>query len=223
MPVNHLQKATVSRLNTLLNSLAEQASLIDQYNTQQQSHWLIENNNLFSPQLFKSDSDKYSHYVIEVKTGLTEFQRLSSKITSEPHHEILAKTKLLHIEQQIMAIVNALKANDAMHLAAERSYNAYKEYKNKKMRNKQSQYQDIANNFMASSHQLYQKLSEHHEFERRLLDMINEREIKRQKSKQSETASQLSNEVLALHQRLGRCRKAITAIEKEIEFAERKT
>lgn len=223
MPANYFQVATVTRLNNLLNNLTEQAELIDQYNAQQKSHWLVENNILFSPQLFKSDSDSYAIYVAEVKAGLKEFQRLASKTKSEQYQEELAKTKLAHIEQQVLAIVNALKANDSMHLAAERSYNAHKNYKHKKTANKPNQYQSIAGNFMLTSHQLYQKLSEHHEFERRLLDMIETREQQRQKSKLQDNANQLSNEILALHQRLGRCRKAITSIEREIEFAERKS
>ena len=54
------------------------------------------------------------------------------------------------------------------------------------------------------------------EFERRLLAMVHEREQQRQQAtnKQSE---RLSEEILALHQRLGRCRQAISKLEREIE------
>ena len=72
-----------------------------------------------------------------------------------------------------------------------------------------------------SSHQLYQKLTEHHEFERRLMDMLSEKERQRLESKKHES-EKLSVEVLTLHQRLGRCRKAISAIQREIELAEKR-
>ena len=73
---------------------------------------------------------------------------------------------------------------------------------------------------LLSSHQLYQQLNEHHEFERRLMDMITEREQERVRSK-SAINDKLSLEVLALHQLLGRCRKAISSIERNIELAEK--
>ncbi len=74
---------------------------------------------------------------------------------------------------------------------------------------------------MLTSHQLYEKLNKNREFERRLMLMVAEREQQRTQCRASE-AEKLSNEVLALHQRLGRCRKAISLIERDIEFAEKK-
>ena len=74
---------------------------------------------------------------------------------------------------------------------------------------------------MLNSHQLYQKLTEHHEFERRLMDMVAEREAMRAKCKKHES-EKLSIEVLTLHQRLGRCRRAISTIERDIEQVEKR-
>ena len=50
--------------------------------------------------------------------------------------------------------------------------------------------------------------------------MLNERELLR-KSASPAKAKKLSDEVLALHQRLGRCRQAISKIERQIEVAEK--
>jgi len=66
---------------------------------------------------------------------------------------------------------------------------------------------------LGGTHQaLYQKLSETHEFERRLLDLIHEAA-----RDQLDPARQL-----ALHARLGRCRKAISQLEAEIQWLEQK-
>lgn len=66
---------------------------------------------------------------------------------------------------------------------------------------------------LGGSHQaLYQKLSETHEFERRLQQMINE----------AASSEQDPVRQLALHARLGRCRKAISQLETEIQWLEQK-
>jgi primosomal replication protein N'' len=111
-----------------------------------------------------------------------------------------------------------------MHQAAQASFNAKKNVRRKSAQaaqlNQTDKYNKMAKSVLLSSHQLYQQLTEHHEFERRLKDMITEREQERTRSK-SANIDKLSQEVLALHQRLGRCRKAISAIERNIEQAEK--
>jgi primosomal replication protein N'' len=73
---------------------------------------------------------------------------------------------------------------------------------------------------MQSSHELYQELSQNHEFERRLQEMI---DIRKQQlsSANSTQASKLNQEILVLHARLGRCRKAISATEDKIQQVEK--
>jgi primosomal replication protein N'' len=197
--------------------LALEAKQIDAQNTQNKSHRLIENNNLFSPTLFFSQSDRYLPYVEEIQRRLTEFRRLVSANKIE-----LSKALLEHLEQQISAISNALQANSTIHQAAKLSFDANKKVRIKKAKAKQiTKYRDIANKLVLSSHQLYQKLTEHHEFERRLMDMLTEKERQRLECKKHES-DKLSVEVLTLHQRLGRCRKAISIIERDIELAEKR-
>jgi primosomal replication protein N'' len=197
--------------------LATDAKQIDIQNTQNKSHQLIENNNLFSRALFFSQSDRYLPYVEEVERRLAEFTRLvaSNKIA-------LSKVLLEQIEQQISAISNALHANSAIHQAAKISFDANKKVIIKRAKAKQAnKYRDMAKNLVQNSQQLYQKLTEHHEFERRLNDMLLEKEQQRLKCKAHEN-ERLSFEVLTLHQRLGRCRKAISTIERDIEQAEKR-
>ncbi len=208
---------SIERLTEVLKDLAIEAKQIDTNNTQNKSHRLIENNNLFSPTLFFSQSDRYLPYVEEIERRLAEFTRLVATNKIE-----LSKALLTHLEQQIFAISNALQANSTIHQAAKLSFDANKKIRIKKAKAKQvNTYRDLAKKLVLSSHQLYQKLTEHHEFERRLMDMLSEKERQRLESKKHES-EKLSVEVLTLHQRLGRCRKAISAIQREIELAEKR-
>ena len=208
---------SIERLTEVLIRLAREAKQIDTINTQNKSHRLIENNNLFSPALFYSQSDRYLPYVQEVEHRVAEFKRLVASNKIE-----LSRALLEHLEQQISAISNALHANSTMHQAAKLSFNANKKVRIKLAKAKQvNKYRDLAKKIVLNSHQLYQKLSEHHEFERRLMDMLMEKERQRLKCKTHEN-QKLSAEVLTLHQRLGRCRKAISIIERDIELAEKR-
>jgi len=208
---------SIERITEVLKHLAKEAKQIDTQNTQNKSHQLIENNNLFSPTLFFSQSDRYLPYVEEIERRLVELTRLLATNKIE-----LSKALLEHLEQQIFAISTALHANFTIHQAAKLSFDANKKVRIKKAKAKQvNKYRDLAKNLVLNSQQLYQKLTEHHEFERRLMDMLTEKEQQRLECKKHEN-EKLSAEVLTLHQRLGRCRKAISTIERDIELAEKR-
>lgn len=208
---------SLERLTKILVRLSKDARQIDMKNSQKKSHRLVENNNLFSPSLFHSQSDRYLPYVEEIEHKLAEFERLvtGDKIT-------LSKVLLEQLEQQISAVSNALNANSTIHQAAKISFDANNKVKIKKAKAKQAnKYKSLAQNLVLNSQQLYQKLTEHHEFERRLNDMLIEKEQQRLKCKPHES-EKLSLDVLTLHQRLGRCRKAISTIERDIELTEKR-
>ncbi|ALO35534.1 primosomal replication protein N'' [Colwellia sp. MT41] len=212
----------IQRLTTLLEHLSVQAKQTDLLNTKHKSHYLIENNNLFSQHLFSTESDKFSPYTKEVTKRLNEFSRLYRSSTNNVNKAEIALSSLLKIEQQIAALMKAIEANQVMHQAAQVSVDARKKVRIKATKASQyDNYNKMAKEVLLSSHQLHQQLSEHHEFERRLMAMVTEREQQRIQSKAS-NSNKLSQEVLALHQRLGRCRKAISAIERNIELAQKK-
>jgi len=206
----------IDRLSALLKQLATKAKQIDKKNAMEKVHRLIENNNLFSAELFVSQSDRFTPYIEEIQRKLPEYSRLVKAEKIE-----FSVLLLQQIEQQVVAISNALHANSTLHQAAKLSFDAHSKAKIKRSKS-QNKYKDFAKKIMLTSQQLYQKLNEHHEFERRLMDMVAERELQRVKSKASDS-SKLSTEVLALHQRLGRCRKAISTIERDIELAEKRS
>lgn len=201
-----INAAALARLNTLLATLKVQAQVIDKENSQAKAHRLLADSSLFSENLFHSYSDKFSDYINEVEKKLASLTRLINAGKA-----LYAVNEIALVEQQISSLVNALHANKTMHDEAQLRLTASKKRNFKK----------AAKSIMQSSHQLHQKLAEHHEFERRLAEMITDRE---QLLAQSTPHKQqiIAQEVLALHQRLGRCRQAISKIERSIEMSEKR-
>jgi primosomal replication protein N'' len=196
---------SIERINTVLDDLSQQAKIIDEVNQQTKSHYLLKDKDVFSENLFVTNSDKIQVYVDEVRGKNIELSRLLAKGKNELSHN-----RLQSIEQQISAIINALRSNKGIHQEAQYRLNAINARRYKK----------AAKQLFKSSQALYQQLSENHEFERRLVAMLDERELLRQTATPSK-ANKITTEVLALHQRLGRCRQAISKIERQIEVAEK--
>jgi primosomal replication protein N'' len=196
---------SLDRITAVLDDLTEQAKIVDEVNQQTKSHYLLKDKNVFSEELFSTNSDRILVYVNEVRGKTVELSRLLSRGKNELSHN-----RLQRIEQQISAIINALRSNKGIHQEAQYRLNAINTRRYKK----------AAKQLFQSSQALYQQLSEHHEFERRLIGMIDERDEIR-KSVTPSKANKIAAEILALHQRLGRCRQAISKIERQIELAEK--
>ncbi|NQY36182.1 MAG: primosomal replication protein [Alteromonadaceae bacterium] len=201
-----MKNDAIDRINTVLINLAEQAKTTDAINTKTKAHLLLKDNALFSETLFVTYSDKFFSYVQEIKRNTATLQRLIN--AKKPD---VAYNQLTHIEQQIASLINALNSNQAMHNEAQHRLNAFKTRRYKK----------AAKSIMLTSHSLHQKLAETHEFERRLADMITDREKDRLKATPAK-AKKIATEILAIHQRLGRCRQAISKIERQIELSEKR-
>jgi len=200
----------ITRLLSIVEQLRQQAKLVDDINAKNKAHKMIENNSLFSIGLFVSDSDCFSPYVDELEVKVYGLSRLIKAQQTE-----LSTLALEKIEQQITALLRALNANKTMHDEAKVRLDA------KITSIKARQYKKAVQSVIQSSQELYQKLSEHHEFERRLVNMLNEKE-QQLSNCSSALRQELSQQTLTIHQRLGRCRKAISLIERDIEFSEKR-
>lgn len=207
MAVLNTTSKAINRLNQIIEQLAERAQYIDQQNSQLASHQHFLDKSLFSPQLFSTKSDKFSDYIQECKQKLALLRKCIQQQQNEYAVEILTI-----VEQQISALKSGLNANNAMHA---NQANAFK-----RRARKAPAYKKIAQKILSPIHELYDKLAETHEFERRLALMIAEREQQKMTANSVQNA-QLNKEILALHQRLGRCRRAISKIEQDIERAEK--
>ncbi|AWB56937.1 MULTISPECIES: primosomal replication protein PriC [unclassified Colwellia] len=197
-------QSAINKIHAILDQIDEQAKLVDQQNKHSKSHKIIQENDIFSEKLFLTHSDQFHPYVAEVKDKTNELSRLLTA-----NKNTLAHSRLLIIEQQISALRNALNSNSTLH----------KEPAQRLVAIKSRRFKKAAQAVMQSSHNLHNKLNETFEFERRLLEMIEIRE-RQMHGAPANKSKQLTDETLALHQRLGRCRQAISKLEREISKSE---
>lgn len=206
-----MNMSAIVRLKAIALEIEKKASLIDKKNAALPAHKRMEDKSIFSLHLFSTKSDKFYPYVQELNKQISDLQRF---VTSYPDE--LVQSLIEKIESQMTSLMTALAANTAMHQDASIQMAANKVKYQKKQLN------IVAKKILQPTHELYQKLSEHHEFERRLTAMLHEKESSRMAANKA-TVDKLSQDVLILHQRLGRCRKAISLIERDIELAEKRS
>lgn len=192
----------VDKLKWHVENLVSQAEEFDKAKWFDKNSYIQSQPSLFSNRLFVSKSLKLRDYVDEIVQSL-------ASLPPETHRHAY-QFAITKIGEQIEAVIKVLKSTPVW--AKE----------NKPSTQKQQQYRKAITRIMQSSHELYQELSQNHEFERRLMDMIEER--KRLLDDASKTdVEKLNKEIFALHMRLGRCRKAIAATEEKILFAEKQS
>ena len=129
----------------------------------------------------------------------------------EQKRSALSQHRLISIEQQMASIITAIDANNSMNKADTITLNA----------NKQRSYKKAAQKLFQPIQNLYSQLSETIEFERRLLVMLAEKQAILSSSPPNKKV-QATDDVLIVHQRLGRCRQAISKIERQIETQEKR-
>lgn len=204
---------SLERLTSIIHELDQQAKQLDKQNSQQKVLNQLSDNPLFSSNLFYFQGDRLSGYTQELLKRVKEIQKHLAC-----NNKLVAHQLITNIEQQISALLNAFGANNIRLKSATFEQKQRQHWYNKN--NKQaSKYQQAVSAVLEPIQSLYQKLSEYHGFEQRLAVMIAEREQTR--AQKGVSSAQLSQEILALHQRLGRCRKAITQVEQQIALAEK--
>jgi len=202
--LNKWQQLT-TQLEQQLLQLASQASQIDQ----QAPAW--QRRDWFDSELFQCHSPQLLDYVQEAMQLLQRLKQPNRGagellIMQQQNQRRLAEK----LSDQMQALSRAFQSLDV------RQRERGKSRKVKAATPPTTAQRQRAGQLLAElggSHQaLYQKLSETHEFERRLLDLI-----QTAAREQQDPARQL-----AMHARLGRCRKAIFQIEAEIQWLEQK-
>ena len=204
--VRHNNKKLLSKLTIITEDLKTQTSLID-YESRNLPASMLLTTDCFINTLFQQKSEYLSSYVQEVRVNIAKLDELMSDLNKNDRCELLIKV----IEQQILALITAINARTTQLKIAKQQCQIQNRYFQKK----------AAQSFMQSSHALYQNLAETHEFERRLMVMLEEKQkaLLTAPTKKQQT---LSEQILTLHQRLGRCRQAISKIEHQIELSEKR-
>lgn len=191
----------IVKLQQQIEQLAQHAHQFDKAKWFDKNRYIQAQPSLFAHSVFATKSLKLCDYVDEIKEA---FARLPSP--EKRHAYAFALEKL---STQIEAVIKVLKSTPVW--AKEKKFTKPKKAK---------VYKQAVKKIMQSSHELYQELSQNHEFERRLQEMI---DIRKQQLLSASTteASKINQEILSLHARLGRCRKAITATEDKIHQVEK--
>lgn len=204
-------KKDVLRLKSVVEQLAQDAGAVDEANKQRKSNYYLQDQALFDEKLFPIASTSYYAYVKYTQQRIEHLEALLDTKQRE-----FCKALLEQLVEQITALIKAIKANDSRYHDSQYRLDR----RNRLHKQKTEKYKKAAKTVLMSSHQLHAKLAEYRGFERRLEEMIRTKDQQLKKSQKHDTnAMQL--EVLTLHQRLGRCRRAINDIEKQIEFSEK--
>jgi len=198
---------SLKKIDVIILDLEHTALQLDTNNDKLKAHKLLQDSAMFSSDLFRTSSDLFIDYIDEIKINAKQLKRL---ITA--NNTSLIEYRIESIERQISSLLNAFNSNKGMHNEAQNRLNAHKARRFKKS----------AKNLVQPSQNLYQTLAEHHEFERRLIQMLTDKEAERNVAP-ARKLDKLSQEVLVLHQRLGRCRQAISKIENDIVNLEKRS
>ncbi|EWH06746.1 MULTISPECIES: primosomal replication protein [Pseudoalteromonas] len=183
--------------------LKHQATQFDQSNLFAKNRYMQAQPSLFDRGVFTTKSMKLADYVSEIEDEL--------KSLPPAEHRHAYQYALERITQQVQAVFNVIKSTPVW--AKENKYSF-------KPKTKPQVYKQAVQKMMQSSHELYDELKQNHEFERRLVLMIEERKLKLDAASAAK-AAEINQEILALHARLGRCRKAISATEDKIQQVEK--
>jgi primosomal replication protein N'' len=199
----NMQSVAFEKLCHQINLLKQQAIKFDNAKLLTKNRYMQAQPSLFDRRVFSTKSLNLVDYVIEIED---EIDRLPP-----PKHRHAYNYALERIGNQVEAVFNVIKSTP---IWAKENKNTFKS------RSKPKVLQQAAKKIMQPIHELYDELKQNHEFERRLVLMIDERKLKMQNVGPAK-ASELNLEILTLHGRLGRCRKAISATEEKIQQVEK--
>lgn len=207
----------LERINTLLTRLHAQAETYDQdkNNLRRSFHA-----SLFNEQLFKSSGKRLVPFVEEAITLLNQLQHQVDKKSPQS----LVRYQCDKLLDQCKALTLALNSSNQQQKASARDQQVRKAVALRRHRNqpqqKNNKFEWLSNSIMANSHELYQELSKHHGYERKLSDKIASLESQLANYQGADKIG-LQQTILKQHQRLGQCRKAIYFIEQKIQQMEK--
>ncbi len=198
-----MPSAALDKLRQQVATLKQQAEQFDKAKLFSKNRYMQAQPSLFDRAVFSTKSMNLADYVVEIE------DEIASLPPSEHRH---AYTYALErIASQVQAVFNVIKSTPIWVKENKSHY---------KPRAKQPVYKQAVQKIMQSSHELYDELKQNHEFERRLVLMIEERKLQMEKASPAQ-AQKLNQEILTTHARLGRCRKAISATEDKIQQVEK--
>ena len=174
-----------------------------------QQQW-FKASDVFNSSHFYTKSDELKDYIKELENNVN---RLAT-VNDTTHAEYLTE----RISVQFTCLKNFYNSS-----YLSKKYTS----QNKQLFSKVNRVKQMAAKATQSSQELYQELSKLQEYERRLLDMVTEKQSMLNQAQQGRISNtqktELQNQVLVTQQRLGRCRKAISGVEEQIQRLDTRT
>ena len=198
-----MQTHALDKLRQQVATLKQQAEQFDSAKLFSKNRYMQAQPSLFDRGVFSTKSMNLTDYVTEIEDEITS-------LPPSDHRHAYAYA-LERIGNQVQAVFSVIKSTP---IWAKENKSQYKP------RPKNTVYKQAVKKIMQSSHELYNELKQNHEFERRLVLMIEERKLQMEKASPAQ-AQKLNMEILTTHARLGRCRKAISATEDKIQQVEK--
>ncbi|MDX7987964.1 prephenate dehydrogenase [Xenorhabdus sp. 12] len=144
----------------------------------------------FDQSLFHHHSNKLGGYMQEIKQNM---EQLKTCVTSNRIEQVT------FLSERLVTQIEALK----------------REIATQTLRQQEDKFERHS-----QERDLYQRLAEHQDYERRLMAMVDDRELQLNKQVTLENKYKLQKEIAALAGRLARCRQALMRIERTIEKKE---
>lgn len=197
--------SSVQELKNKVDELKHQLSAV----LQGQQQW-FKASDVFNSSYFYTKSDELKDYIKELENNVN---RLAT-VNDTTHAEYLTE----RISVQFTCLKNFYNSS-----YLSKKYTS----QNKQLFSKVNRVKQMAAKATQSSQELYQELSKLQEYERRLLDMVTEKQSMLNQAQQGRISNtqktELQNQVLVTQQRLGRCRKAISGVEEQIQRLDTRT
>jgi len=168
-------------------------------NTNVRKAW-FNKSDLFNAECFVTHSEDLNDYLAELKMNIVRLQTVDSVKYAEHLTAIITDQFSC-----FRSLLNSLSVNEK-----------HKHYK-VSMQSRIQKMKKLTTHVTQSSRELYQELSKLQEYERRLLEMVREKQQTLNQYSGQKNRVEYQQQVLVTQQRLGRCRQAISKIEEQIQ------
>ena len=189
-------------MNKPLEHMQHQFDIIKQQLSQfkgDKGKW-FNHQDLFVSKSFHCQSEELADYTKELEKNI----KLLSSITSVEHAEYLSQ----RVQDQFACFRNLLNAQ---------KLNSKHQNHRKATFQRLQRVKQLSKQVNQSSQELYQELSKLQEYERRLIDMVAEKQQTLHQYKGQKHRQEYQQQVLVTQQRLGRCRQALSKVEEQIQ------
>lgn len=210
-------KALLQKLRQQLKQLEQEVLQHDQSQSEQNLR-LLAHLERFDQALFQQSGGKLYPCVAQLEHSLQQLEKQLATGISAP----VLQASCERLSDRFVALKRAISTTSIDLKAQQQNKNSKKVAYQRKMqqRHTDSGFGWIAAEVMRNSHQLYEELNKHFNWEKKIQFKIEQLQAQLDNCHITEKIA-VQNDLLAMHKRLGKCRQAIHYIEERIQLFER--